>query len=48
MSLITLSIIAGTVLTVIVLLLSLLTLKQGYGYKHTIDPHPEEDENKKE
>ena len=26
------------VLTIVVLLLTLLTISQGYGYKHTIDP----------
>jgi len=37
------------ILTVGILLLSLLTISQGYGYKHTIDPlEKNEDEPKKE
>lgn len=30
--------IVSIVLTVIVLVLSLITIQKGYGYKHTIDP----------
>ncbi|GAB3045863.1 YtzI protein [Virgibacillus ainsalahensis] len=26
----------------IVLLLSMVTISKGYGYKHTVDPHPDE------
>jgi len=32
------------ILTVVILLLSLLTISKGYGYKHTIDP-PVKNEN---
>lgn len=32
------SIIASAVLTLFVLVLSLITIQKGYGYKHTIDP----------
>ncbi|MBY7142252.1 YtzI protein [Virgibacillus sp. NKC19-3] len=28
-----------------VLLLSLLTLSKGYAYKHSIDPHPDEEQS---
>lgn len=34
----TASIIASAVLTIIVLILSLITIQKGYGYKHTVDP----------
>ncbi len=36
------------VLTVVVLLLTLLTISQGYGYKHTIDPPVNKDEHDNE
>lgn len=39
------SIIASAVLTIIVLVLSLITIQKGYGYKHTIDPPPVNQEN---
>lgn len=38
------------ILTVVILLLSLLTISKGYGYKHTIDPleNNEHEETKKD
>ena len=33
------------ILTVFVLVLSLVTISKGYGYKHTIDPLEKKDEN---
>lgn len=33
------------ILTAIVLVLSLVTISQGYGYKHTIDPLEKQDDN---
>lgn len=38
------SLVVGLVLTVVTLLLTLLTISQGYAYKHTIDPLNEGDE----
>ncbi|HZW67182.1 MAG TPA: YtzI protein [Pseudogracilibacillus sp.] len=32
------SIVASIIFTVIILILTLVTIQQGYGYKHTIDP----------
>lgn len=32
------------VLTVLVLILSLITISKGYGYKHTVDPIQKEDD----
>jgi len=32
------SIVVSIIFTIIILLLTLLTIQQGYGYKHTIDP----------
>ncbi len=43
--------IAGLVLTLIVLALTLLTISKGYGYKHTIDPkvpNADEEQTKEE
>ncbi|MBO1002354.1 YtzI protein [Pseudogracilibacillus auburnensis] len=40
------ALIIGILLTVGILLLSLLTISKGYGYKHTVDPLVEE--NKEE
>lgn len=37
--------VASFILIVMVVGLSLLTIKKGYGYKHSIDPLPEENEN---
>lgn len=34
--------IASIALVILVVALSLLTINKGYGYKHTIDPLPEE------
>lgn len=31
----------------IVIILSLATINKGYSYKHTIDPHPDEETEKK-
>lgn len=41
----TTALIVSIVLTAIVLVLSLVTISKGYGYKHTIDPL--EDDNEK-
>lgn len=41
-------IIASVVLVVVVVVLSLMTINKGYGYKHSIDPLPEDDEDKRE
>lgn len=41
---ITTVIVVSTVLTVIVLILTLVTISKGYGYKHTIDPPSVKDE----
>lgn len=38
------SIIVGVIFTIAVLLLTLLTIQKGYGYKHTIDPAPTDEE----
>jgi len=35
----------SALIIVMVLVLSLVTLSKGYGYKHTIDPLPEEKDN---
>lgn len=35
------------ILTIVVLILSVWTISKGYGFKHTIDPAPEEEENNK-
>lgn len=32
------SIVASVIFTLIILILTLVTIQQGYGYKHTIDP----------
>lgn len=32
------SIVVSIIFTIIILLLTLLTIQKGYGYKHTIDP----------
>jgi len=32
------SIVASIIFTIIILVLTLVTIQQGYGYKHTIDP----------
>jgi len=40
--------VVSIVLTVGVLLLTLLTISKGYGYKHTIDPPVEKEEEKEE
>lgn len=37
------SLVVGLILTVITLLLTLLTISKGYGFKHTIDPLNEGD-----
>ena len=42
------NIIAGIVLTLIVLVLSLVTISKGYGFKHSIDELPREDKEEKE
>ncbi|PLT32202.1 YtzI protein [Bacillus sp. V5-8f] len=42
--------IIGIIIVLVVLLLSVLTINKGYGYKHTIDsvdPIPDDEENKK-
>jgi len=36
------SIIASIIFTLIILVLTLVTIQQGYGYKHTIDPPAKE------
>lgn len=43
------SIVASIVFTLIVLILTLITIQQGYGYKHTIDPpvNKRDDEDEK-
>lgn len=48
------SIVASIIFTVIILILTLVTIQQGYGYKHTIDPpvhktneHQEKEEKEK-
>ncbi|MEI3612450.1 YtzI protein [Pseudogracilibacillus sp. SO30301A] len=38
------SLVVGLVLTVVTLLLTLVTISQGYGFKHTIDPLKEGDQ----
>lgn len=38
------NIVIGIIVTLIVLVLSLVTITKGYGFKHTIDPHPNEQE----
>lgn len=40
--------IVSIVFTIIVLILSLLTITKGYGYKHTIDPISEDEEHHEE
>lgn len=46
------SMIISIFLTIIVLVLSIITISKGYGFKHTVDPKvdplPEEDEQEKE
>lgn len=39
------SMVASIIFTVIILILSLITIQKGYGFKHTIDP-PAEKEGK--
>lgn len=38
------SIVASIIFTLIILILTLVTIQQGYGYKHTIDPPVHESE----
>lgn len=40
------SLVAGLILTVITLLLTLLTISKGYSFKHTVDPINEEDKTR--
>lgn len=42
------NIIAGIVLTLIVLVLSLVTISKGYGFKHSIDELPRGDKEENE
>lgn len=42
------ALVIGLLLTVGVLLLSLLTISKGYGYKHTVDPLVKDNDNKEE
>ena len=45
MKVITTVLVVSLILTVIVLILSLITISKGYGYKHTIDPLVKDDQN---
>jgi len=36
---------ASLILIVMVIVLSLITINKGYGYKHTVDPHPDDEKN---
>jgi len=38
------SMVVSIIFTVIVLILSVLTITKGYGYKHTVDPPPEKED----
>lgn len=38
------SIVASIIFTIVILILTLVTIQQGYGYKHTIDPPVNESE----
>lgn len=42
------SIVASIIFTLIILILTLVTIQQGYGYKHTIDPPVQETEKHQE
>lgn len=42
------SIVASIIFTVIILILTLVTIQQGYGYKHTIDPPVHKTEEQEE
>lgn len=41
------AIVVSALLTVLVLILSLVTISKGYGFKHTIDPIAQEEEQPK-
>lgn len=38
-------VVISAIIIVMVLVLSLITLSKGYGYKHTVDPLPDEKED---
>lgn len=40
------SIVVSLILTVVIMLLTILTISQGYAYKHTIDPLKEGDKER--
>ncbi len=42
------SLVVSMILTVLILLLTLLTIQKGYGYKHTIDPPVTKEEKQEE
>lgn len=42
------SIVVSIIFTIIILLLTLFTIQQGYGYKHTIDPPVTKDKTQQE
>jgi len=44
---VTSALVISLILTVVILLLSLLTISKGYGYKHSIDPLPEDESDNK-